>query len=487
MINSLIVQIRITMSKQPVLLLLVVCLQIGNLSAQESLGLKLGHYSGINGTLLNPAQAVNDPLKWDVNIVSAGAFVHNNLMFLSHTNLVEVLSNTENVTFSSKLYPDGSQPENAIPLDLFDNNKRGFFAANANIMGPSIQFKHKNHSFGLFTNVRGAFTTHRMPRLRYYDVLRTPFDEPIETTPYDASIMTWGEIGLNYGTVVYDNRRTMQVAVGATVKLLMGYDGFYAQEGGTQVLLDGNSASGLDIDIEAGYATGYRGVDEAWDAGYDLNRKGMGVSTDLGITWTRAYRGRYKWKMGVSLLDVGFIRFTTDARQFLLNTDTPTGSIIRDDLESVNNIEEVEEVIENQLGVGETQINDRFSIVTPTALSVQADYAIDNNLFVNAVWVQRVPLAAVNVERTNILAVTPRYEEKWWSVSVPVVLYDYAQLRYGLALRLGPLVIGSDNIRSIWTNNTHFTGSDAYVGLKINSSFFEKKYNLRNGTSPCYW
>lgn len=72
------------------------------------------------------------------------------------------------------------------------------------------------------------------------------------------------------------------------------------------------------------------------------------------------------------------------------------------------------------------------------------------------------------LRRPNTLAVVPRFEHRFGSVSVPVILNDWRSLRLGLAARLGPLVVGSDNLSS-FTRKDRLTGLDFYIGLKINA------------------
>ena len=65
------------------------------------------------------------------------------------------------------------------------------------------------------------------------------------------------------------------------------------------------------------------------------------------------------------------------------------------------------------------------------------------------------------------MVVSPRYETRWFGASIPVSLYNWEKVNYGLALRLGFLSLGTDNLGSM-IENKDFSGSDFYVALKIN-------------------
>jgi hypothetical protein len=96
--------------------------------------------------------------------------------------------------------------------------------------------------------------------------------------------------------------------------------------------------------------------------------------------------------------------------------------------------------------------------------------------------VQRVPLSKFNVKRPSTLAVVPRFEHRWVSVSLPLVANDWRSFRMGAAVRLAWLYFGTDNLGSFLTKDK-LSGTDVYVGLKINAFSLnfkkrEKGYHL---------
>src|ERR1041385_6152393 len=68
--------------------------------SQEQLGLRLGNYSGINGTLFNPAFNVNSPLRWDINLIPGGAFVENNYVFIKDASVLKIIKNKNGFDFA---------------------------------------------------------------------------------------------------------------------------------------------------------------------------------------------------------------------------------------------------------------------------------------------------------------------------------------------------------------------------------------------------
>jgi hypothetical protein len=69
------------------------------------------------------------------------------------------------------------------------------------------------------------------------------------------------------------------------------------------------------------------------------------------------------------------------------------------------------------------------------------------NFYANATWVQGFKLSKRTAGiRRSLLAVTPRYENKWFEASLPISLYDYRSPQVGLAFRFYSITIGSDNL-----------------------------------------
>jgi hypothetical protein len=99
-------------------------------------------------------------------------------------------------------------------------------------------------------------------------------------------------------------------------------------------------------------------------------------------------------------------------------------------------------------------------------------------VYIGGVLVQRVPLSKQSVKRPSTLAVVPRFEHRWASFSLPLVLDDWQSLRVGAAVRLAWLYVGTDNVGSFFQKR-RLSGADFYIGLKINGF----SLNLGDGSS----
>jgi hypothetical protein len=71
-------------------------------------------------------------------------------------------------------------------------------------------------------------------------------------------------------------------------------------------------------------------------------------------------------------------------------------------------------------------VADHFSMALPTALSIQADFNVYKNLFLNATIVKGFAHGThPGVRAPDIYSLTPRLEKKWFEVSVPFSVLHY--------------------------------------------------------------
>jgi len=448
------------------LLLAMWCISVAT-QAQEQIGLRIENFSGINSVLLNPANNLTSHFKWDVNLVAAGVFAENNYAYIKTTNLIQ-LSKASDFVYAGD---ENEIQTNEDPLvyDYFDRKKDHFLTIATNVMGPSFMINlESGHSFGLITNFRSYVSSQNIPaNLNYHWLVdNAAVGFSFQLAPFDAAGMVWSEFGLNYGMTL--ETATGNIGFGATAKFLQGYEAFYFKSTGSNFTVTDRSANRFDFEnTEVAFGFTNNNSD-----GEDINlqKNGTGFSFDLGAIMTigGAEDLPYKWKFGASILDIGSITFNSNAETHVINTN----NIISLDANNYNNADDLDELTQqlSQDVFGDPSTSkegETFKVWLPGALSLQADYAVNSNIYINALAIQRVSLGDIAVKRGNLLAITPRFESRWIGLSIPVVLYNWQQINVGTALRLAFLTIGSDNVGSI-LGSSSFTGTDFYISLKVN-------------------
>lgn len=453
------------------LLLLCFISCLGYLNAQEQLGLRLDNYGGVNTILLNPAAGVYSPFSWDVNLAGADVFVENNYAFFENTHLPELLRQLENeVEIRPEIDDESMVDPNSLIVDFYRERKKRFLSIATNITGPSALIQLPNRqAVGILTRARAATYSQKIPAsLNYYEFENIAVFDNFSVTPFQLTSVAWSELGVHYSRS-FDTYEG-EAAVGINLKFLQGYESVYFSNESpfrlTRLPNDSIQANATNLDYGFTNAN-IQGED------FNLNRNGTGFSADIGFNFTIAeYADNYRWRIGAALQDIGRINFNQNAERYQLNTDTLV-DLVSSNYEQYNDIEQLDDVVDffNQDVIGDTLANNlgspSFKVWLPTALSIQADYSINEYLFINATYIQRLNLPGAALQRGNLLALTPRFESRWFSASLPMATYNWQDFRMGLALRLAFLTIGSDNLGSL-VSRSNFTGTDFYFALKIN-------------------
>lgn len=460
------------------------------LFAQEQAGLSTGNYAGTNGLFLNPASTANYPLNWELNLVSAGAYFGNNYAYLeradgSGLSGLQVLRNTDLI----ELPNEGEQPNspNAILLRFYrgeDTPKNAYL--NVNVVGPSFLLRKDQHSFGIFTRARSITSVQRIhPDLAYPDFDENLLGTDINANAFKVGMMNWAEIGLHYGV------STTNTSIGINARYLQGYDAAFFNNNQDIAFTELSDALNFpEADFTYGFATNYD-----IEAGeYNVQANGRGAAFDLGFQYWEGGTDEmnYRIKIGISLLDVGLIRFGQNAQRHQLSTnDFP---FIYDEFADISSEEEAVEVLSTQAFAesSATYQQDNFNIWLPTAFSAQVDFQLIKNFYLNAAIIRRIKLEGPMVERQNSFSLSARLETRWFELFVPLTYTHDGQGGPGLAVRVGPLTVGTDRLYTFLSSTSAsteaLTGSDIYASLKIRPVSLKRekknrKYNANTKSS----
>jgi len=468
------------------LLLFLISFSLLSLSAQENLGLKVDKYAGVNSTLLNPANFLTSPFSWDINLAGAGLHFDNNFVFIHDSNLFDYINHAGGTRLATETSPAQLQDEERL-LDFFNRNNSRFFLAQVDVMGPSFSIKLRDQfSIGIISRARAMVSGQNIPFEYSYTYLdEVSYSELIGLPPANIAALSWREVGLNLAVNAETYNGT--IGIGATVKLLNGYEGGYLQSKGELRAIQLNRDSMLfdRPQLEGAYT-----VSNLNGETQGRTSNGDGWAFDLGFTLlVGEYEGGYDLKLGFALLDIGKINFDRNAEKHQISTDT---FYVINYGAYENNFSPGHVISDNSLqALGDSTaslVANNFDVWLPGAFSLQADYILSDEMGINATLIQRIPfLRNVGVKRTNILAVTPRYDHRWYGASFPISLYNWKYLNLGAAFRLGLLTIGTDNLAGFVTR-PKFSGADFYVALKFNP--FDIGWNIGGGggkkSAKCY-
>lgn len=426
------------------------------LFGQERIGVLTDNYMPVNQNWLNPASMVDQKPWISINVVGAHFYGRNNMLHVPDSRL----------SFSTDLDDPVYEPP--------ARNGKAFVTAE--LLGPSMTINFKEHAFGLHTAIRSYINLNRLPTV-LAQIINDADPDNVPDGVYEVrnsrlKTMSWAEIGLSYGKIIVRRDFTM-INAGATVKRLIGIQQAGITIDNASAVVDRARGTFIDMEGEYSFTDAQFGAGSGWGLSTGLTYKKM--LHDVNGYLPHSGEGGcktpdYKYKLGVSLLDIGYLRFKEGARTAVL-PDTAS-------------IEAVEDIDEEVLGIDK----DRFTAFLPAAISVQADYRINEWVYVNATIVQRLSVRnTFGAERANFFSVSPRFESGLLSASLPISLSNYENPQVGLYFRIGPVAIGTDHISPIvFKGDIRAASIYLYLNIPIqNSPICKYKASKNDGRWLC--
>ena len=464
------------------------------LRGQEMLGIMNSSYSGITGAVLNPAVTVTSPYYFDFNIVAGDVFFENNYLYLAKEEYRFSRFFSKNPDF-----PTHGTDNSMIAYDYYNEKDKNAYA-NQRFLGPSFALTVGRSSFGIVTGTRMVMSTRNVP----YDIAKFIYEKLEYPPQYDIQYqhtrniynaqMAWAEYGFNYSYVL-KQLNSDYWAAGISVKALKSYAGGY-------VFGDNEDYMVNDSLIVVNSFTGEVGYSLPLD--YETNEyirdplfRGKGMGVDIGMIYEKKKKGSltdqrskklcsptytpYDYKIGISILDIGRVRFTENAEKLVfggvpVNWQPTTGY-------SVYSVRDVTDTLSQMFYGNKTDLiqGHEITIGLPTALSVQADVNYYKNWYINSTLIVPLQFSKSGLRRPALLGIAPRYQTARFEASMPVTLYDWSKPRIGLSARFLGFFAGTEKISGFF-HFKDFTGLDFYAGVKLSLS---KGHCHSKGTENC--
>lgn len=412
---------------------------------QEKAGIYNSNYATTNSIFLNPSSSADAGTYMQCNLVGVSAHFMNNVAFLPDFSLWKALAG-------------GSAPLEPTTLRL---NK--FLRVTASAEAPAFVISKNNFGAGIFVRGRSVTGVVRIPYQLtdlFLDLNNNAADDPaqVDVRRLRAGSMTWVEYGANFSWIVKKQKNNL-LAVGGNLRYLTGLNAVYANIIRFNGVASGASANG-DLDARLRYNQ------FAWASGW-------GVGVDLGVTYKKmlapvdnyfVHSTRsgcktvgYKYKLAVSLRDLGAIRFRKNTTQVYAKGS----GVFHADTANYD-----EQFSTNFSGAIN---NNSFFSTLPGAVSVQYDYNFENHLYLNGTLVKNlVPNRVIGAQGADLLAITPRVEFKYFEAALPLTFTRFMYPQLGVAFRVRSFVVGVDNLFPlIIAKNTYGLGVYFNLGFSI--------------------
>jgi hypothetical protein len=464
------------------------------LRAQEMWGITSSNYAGSTGTLLNPTSILTSKVYMDVNLMTADIFFENNYAYIHAADYSPLMFFSANPEFP-KYGPD------EMPVDHVKGKNNRYVYSSVLLKGPSFMMAVGRHAFALHTSARVLTSAnaipYEIPNFGYYGLDYTNQQNINYTSKnFGAGSLAMGEIGLSYAFAF--RRIDMEDwTAGITIKRLFSIGGGYMRANDLDYIVINDTTINIrNLNAEVGFS---------FPMNYDNNDfpddgpliKGGGFGIDLGVTFqdrmlsyqkkriSKLCRQRYidyTYRIGVSLLDIGYVNFKKNAQLHTYN-DVSEYWINIDTLNYYNLNQLTRTISDVFYGDPDSSLTDnKITVFLPTAISIQADYKINRNWYAGGVFIQPIRLGKSYIRRPAQIALIPRYETQRFEVAVPISLYDYKYPRLGASVRYSFLTIGTDELLG-FLGLTRFTGLDFYISVKFN--LIRGKCAKNNRNVPC--
>ena len=483
--------------KKYMLLFIIPVSCICNLQAQFFLGLRGSQYGGVTNVDYNPAIA-NSPFFIDINLIAAAATINNNYVGLDRQVILHP------VLFNSANFQQDFLHERVNGRD-----KNAY--AGAQLTGPlsfMFQFGRKGHKrqnaiaftchANLVANAENVNET--LARIAYYGLgtnaqAATNFlGQSLSNANLGLKAAAWNDYGITYSRVILDKGENL-IKVGGTLKLEQPLAGAYAQLNNLNykwpeydllsinrtsvsyayseglITSKGYSASAIAQNLP-GYLgnvfnTKYAVPTVAADMGavYEWHPDHEKYSPDYNCDCQSLKdRDRYKLAVGFSIMDFGALRFKR-------------GDYSQNFYANINNWEVAGDKFPNGLQSLDDTIRARFQILPtkstftlwlPTRFNIFIDYNIYKEFGVTVATMVSPDMSPTQNMLTQVttFSVTPKYDNRWIGVYLPLSYDVYGNFSMGATLRLGPLTIGTQDLLGLFAKK-YVYNADIHASLKI--------------------
>lgn len=478
------------------LLLFAFALTFSPLNAQNYLGVYGSNYSGVMGTDIQPASFVDSRFLVDVNLASFNFGAWTNALSFDTKDMPKWWTKSfldsnysawmdPDSTFFDRYITRGYGPDTKKTIGFYNNIQVDvlnfmFHIKPTIAIGAAVKFRS-------ITNVddvdpKLAFLGENS--LDYPALWNQQFNEEL----LNFNHLSWMEYGFIYSQVLKDDGEHF-MKIGGKAKLLSGYSAAYFHTKNFDYnLYNEDTSQYLAGDFSYGYSTGLLSGDEQIKS---ASKMGFGVDLGFVYEWRpdwkkykydmdgetdlwRRDQEKYKLRAGISILDIGGMKFTKGglSRNFSVNTSNLFDLQV---FNSAGSLAEVDGVIDSLVNNPTTgwkeneEVGNTFFMNLPTALSLQADYHIWKWFYVNATGMISLQSRKNpnQVRVPNQFTLTPSFDHAWFGFHVPLSYNKYSGFKAGIGTRLGPLTIGVNDLGFLFATGKKINGAAFYAGLRV--------------------
>lgn len=459
------------------------CFLLGGVAtAQDFPGIRTGNYTGVNGAIYNPANIADSRHKWHFNLASFHALVGNDKASFKLSDLTKSFDSDK---LEDQLTGNGAGHTSGV--------------VSTSILGPSLMISTgKKSAVALTTRGRILFNAIDIDG----GLAKRIIDDNDASGSFNinssanmrVNMNAWSEFGLTYSRILMEKDQHF-LKGGVTVKYLAGaanaYIGIDNLNG--QVQEDGMGNSYL-ANTTGRLQIGFGGLNiDDFEMSDLTSFKSTGIGADLGLVYE--YRpadlndgdpetNKYRFRVGLALLDAGSINYKRDASRSGGYDVSITGPerLYVDEL-SDTDIDDLKNYFDSHPqfftavpGSGSS----KYKTSLPTTLNLDVDYRLTRRVYVNLHGMFNLVNSESNVyngHQFTSVTLTPRIESSSFGLYVPIQYNTLTDLTAGVAVRMGPLFLGSGSVLTALTGESK--QADVFFGIRFGALKKDKSKNRK--------
>ncbi len=442
------------------------------LFAQDYIGVREMNYSGITGVDLQPASIVDSRYKFDLTLGGFSMAAYNNYLSLKGIAAQKLGTVTENEIWDKYVYERTSRSNKQI-YQFSELQLPAFMVTLSD--KTAIGFNWKIRQFFNIDDIGADLAKLIKEELEYPSL----WVDRLYNKRLSIQTMAWAEYGFNYGRVLLDNNEHF-LKIGGRLKLLQGLGAAFMYIDNLEYeFLNADTLSIFSSDVNYGHSDNFE---------FDINtikyrfKSNPGIGFDFGIVyeWRKDYKkyqyemdgqqnlwrkdqNKYKLKVGFSALDIGGMKYRKGTYSNDFRADIRDWNISVLDFQSVQQFNDTINARFQKLPSDKRE----FYMNLPTSLSLQIDYNIWKDLYIGATsfYALKFKNDRNKVHHISYYSLIPRWDHKFLGVALPLTWSPVTGLRYGPALRIGYLMVGTSDIKPVLKGEKY--GADVFVALKI--------------------
>ncbi|MEP7259459.1 MAG: DUF5723 family protein [Flavitalea sp.] len=457
----------------------ILLMMIAAASAQDFPGYRTGNYTGVNGVFYNPANIADSRYNFDINLISFNSLIGNNQASFKLKNLSQSFQGD---SLRNQIFGKNAGPSSGM-LSL-------------DIHGPSFMFNINDKTSIAITTRARAFANVTDCDGKLADKISSDFNNDPEL-PYTlassqnmrVAVNAWSEYGVSVARVIVGDGPHFLKA-GITLKYLAGAGNGYINIDHFNGTIDKDllQQDAYLSNTSGRIGVGFGGINIDDFSASDLTKmKSSGFGSDIGFVYEfrpdcidknpdpdkKSCRNPsdYKFKLGLSILDIGKIKYKKDAaRSGAYDIDINNGErlylsqLADEGLDNYNEFFSSRPQYFTPVGASDGS----YSVSLPTTLQLEADYNIHGGFFLSL-----ASQIAINADKTkgynsqsySGVALTPRYESRIFGFYLPVQYNELTKLNAGISLRFGPVFIGSGSVLTALMSESK--QADIHFGLRF--------------------